>query len=87
MEVVAPGPALIKADQDKIVYKITINFPDTGLAGGNIMPANKPADANTIDDLANEMVDILTNTKAANGQEPTQLRRGVDRYSPQTTFL
>jgi hypothetical protein len=81
------GPAVIKANQDKIMYKITFNFPDAGLAGANNVPVEDPTDANTIDDLANETVDILTNTKATNRRFLTQSCRGVDRYSPQTTFL
>jgi hypothetical protein len=28
---VAPGPALIDADEDKIIYKLTFNLPDAGL--------------------------------------------------------
>jgi hypothetical protein len=29
---VAPGPALIDADEDKIIYKLTFDLPDAGLA-------------------------------------------------------
>ena len=29
----APGPALIKADGDEIVYELTFNLPDAGLNG------------------------------------------------------
>jgi hypothetical protein len=87
VEEATPGPGLIKADQDKIVNEITFDFPNAGLAGANVMPANEPTDGDTIDDLAHEMVDILANTKATNRQYPTQSCRGVDRYSPQTTFL
>ncbi len=71
VEEAAPGPAVIKADQNKIMYEITFNFPDAGLAGANNMPADKPTDANTIADLANEMVDILTDAEATKRQYPT----------------
>ncbi len=34
------GPAFIEADQDKIVYEITFDLPDAGLAPGqNTIPA------------------------------------------------
>ncbi len=36
------GPALVEADQDEIVYKITFDLPDTGLIGGTAVPANVP---------------------------------------------
>jgi hypothetical protein len=29
---VAPGPALIDADEDQIIYELTFNLPDAGLA-------------------------------------------------------
>ncbi len=34
---VAPGPALIDADEDKIIYELTFDLPDEGLA-----PPNEP---------------------------------------------
>jgi hypothetical protein len=69
------------------VYEITFDLPDAGLAGANIVPAYKPANADPIHDFANETVKMLTDTKAINRQYPTRLHRSVDRYSPQTTFL
>jgi hypothetical protein len=81
------GPAVIKADQDQIVYEITFDLPDAGLAGANIVPAYEPANADPIHDFANETVEMLTDTEAINRRYPTQLRRSVDRYYPQTTFL
>jgi hypothetical protein len=86
VEEAAPSKVIIKADQGKIMYKITFEFPVAGLASANIV-VNEPTDVDTIDDLANETVDILTNTKATDRQYPAQSCRGVDRYSPQITFL
>jgi hypothetical protein len=82
-----PGPAVIKADQDEIVYKITFDLPDAGLVGANIVPTYKPTNTDPIHDFANETVEMLTDTKVINRQYPAQLHRSVDRYSLQTTFL
>ncbi len=47
------------------------------------MPADEPADANTIDDLANEMVDSLTNSKATNLGIPNAITQGCRQiFSP-----
>jgi hypothetical protein len=60
-----PGPALIEADADKIVYKITFDLPDAGLIGPAIVPDYnmEPAahNGNDIHNLAMETVDLLTN--------------------------
>ena len=64
-----PGPAVVEAKEDKIVYKITFNLPDAGLAGANVVPADVPPPEdpiNPIHDLATETVDLLTNTATAN---------------------
>ena len=34
------GPTLVEYIQDKIIYKITFNLPDAGLAGNNVVPKN-----------------------------------------------
>jgi hypothetical protein len=45
---VAPGPALIDADEDKIIYKLMFDLPDAGLAppiapdGVAVVPHNAP---------------------------------------------
>jgi hypothetical protein len=92
------GPALVEANEDKIVYKITFNLPDAGLAGGNVVPDDTPppppAQASIIG-MANETVEISTNTDAimTNRCYPLRSRRSAVRhqpyntYAPQTTFL
>ena len=40
----------------------------------------------TVHNLAAETVDLLTDTGTSPRQYPTQLRRSVTRYTPQTTF-
>ena len=40
-----------------------------------------------IHELAHETVDILTDTNKTTRRYPTRERRGVARYTPQTTFL
>ena len=60
-------PALVEANEDKIVYKITFDLPDVGLTGGNIIQDNTrppPVAGASILGMANETVEILTNTDA-----------------------
>ncbi len=84
----APGPALIEADDNKIVYEITFEMPDDGLVGGNVVPADVAGPINnTVQELAHKTVDMLTDTDDTSRQYPTRLRRSVTRYTPQTTFL
>ena len=78
---------------DEIVYTITFNMPDAGLGGANVVPADHgappggpAADAN-VHNLATETVNFLMETDNTTWQYPTRLRRSVNRYSPQTTFL
>ena len=85
------GPALIEGNDDKIVYEITFDLPDAGLAGNNVVPVdNPPPEAPpkdpTVHNLAAETVDLLTDTGASPRQCPTRLRRSVTIYTPQTTF-
>ncbi len=58
---------MVEADEDKIVYKITFDLPDAGLAGGNVVPDDTPppppAKASIIG-MANKTVEISTNTDA-----------------------
>ena len=90
------GPALIEVANDKIVYEITFDVPNAGLAGlggANVVPADHGgppgglAADTTVHDLATETVNFLTETDNTTRQYPTRLRRSVNRYSPQTTFL
>jgi hypothetical protein len=77
------GPAIIKANQDKIMYKITFDLPDAGLTGGNVVPPGQinPSTNNTNHNLANDMVDFLTGANTPNEQPAqqylTQLSRSV----------
>ena len=87
------GPALIEADNDEIVYEITFDLPNAGLGGANVVPADHgappggpAADAN-VHNLATETVNFLTETNNTTQQYSTQLRRSVNTYSPQATFL
>jgi hypothetical protein len=60
-------PALVEADDDEIVYKITFDLPDMGLAGGNVIQGNTPPPlvvGASILDMANKTVEILTDTDA-----------------------
>ena len=92
------GLALIEADQDKIVYNITVDLPDAGLIGGNALPANvppPPAPGETNLDMADDTVEFLTDTTdiPTNRRYPLRYRRSAvghqpyDTYAPRTTFL
>ena len=56
-----PGRALIEANDNKIVYEITFDMPDAGLAANNVVPAaaTRPSGDTTVNNLAHETVDIL----------------------------
>ncbi len=73
-----PGLALIEATDDKIVYEITFDIPDAGLAANNVVPAaaTLPGD-NTVNNLAHETVNILTDTGNSMRRYQKQLRRSV----------
>ena len=92
------GPALVEANQDRIVYEIMFDLPDAGLIGGNAVPVNAPpppAPGGTIIDMANDTVDFLTDTSdtTMNRRYPLRSRRCAvghqpcDMYAPRTTFL
>ena len=55
-----PGAALVEANNDKIVYKITFNLPDIGLADTIVLPTsaptNEPTNADPLHNLANVTV-------------------------------
>ncbi len=90
-----PGPTLIEADADKIMYEITFDLPNTRLVGPGIVPnynatpgvaATTPID-NDVRNLAMETDELLTDNahQPARGY-PTQSCRSVignepyDRY-------
>ncbi len=85
------GPALVEANEDEIVYKITFDLTDTGLAGGNIVPDDTPppppAEA-SITGMANKTVEISTNTDAitTNRRYLLQSRRSAVGHQPYDTY-
>jgi hypothetical protein len=92
------GPALVEANDNKIVYKITFDLPNMGLAGGNVIQDNAPpppmVEASILD-MANKIVEILTDTDTVttNWHYPLRSRRSAvghqpyDTYAPRLTFL
>jgi len=86
----AAGPALIEAEGDEIVYEITFDLPDAGLAG---------TDAEHMSDMGDSRRDdasavVMSADIEANGRcYPTQTRRSAvgnqpyDTFAPRTTFL
>ncbi len=85
------GPALVRANDDKIVYKITFDLPNAGLDGGNIIQDNAPpppAVGASILDMADKTVEILTNTDAVttNLHYLLRSRRSAFRHQPYDTY-
>ena len=86
----APGPALIDADKDKIIYKLTFDLLDAGLNG---------TDTENMSDMGNSRRDdasavVMGADDEATGRcYPTRTRRSAvgnqpyDIYAPRTTFL
>jgi hypothetical protein len=90
---VAPDPALIDADEDKIIYKLTFDLPDAGLAppiapdGMAVMPhdalnvhafePNPPEDTK----LATKRQYPLRSCRSVIGHQP------YNKYAPCMTFL
>jgi hypothetical protein len=92
------GPTLVEANDDEIVYEITFDLPDAGLAGANVFQDDAPpppAGEASILDMADKTVEILTDTDAVtmNWHYPLQSRRSAvghqlyDTYAPRMTFL
>jgi hypothetical protein len=79
------GPRLVEAEPDKIVYKITVELPDTGLLPGMVPYTPDELVAPPLDDDAT----IVTSPR----RYPTRLRRSVvgnqpyDTYAPRMQFL
>ncbi len=66
-----PGPTLIEANNNKIVYEITFDMPDDGHLVDNVVLADDTIPANsTMHAFAHETVDILTNTDNTSRQYP-----------------
>ena len=86
----APGPALIEADGDEIVYEITFDLPDAGLNGTIAENMSDMGDSRRDDASAV----VMSADDEADGQRyPTRTRRSAvgnqpyDTYAPRTTFL
>ncbi len=84
---VAPGPALIDANEDEIIYELTFKLPDGGLAppiapdGMAVVPHNMP-DAHAFE--PNPAKDVGQNSIQANQQRLKGLLR-KPRYPRQST--
>jgi hypothetical protein len=90
---VAPGPALIDANEDKIIYELTFDLPDAGLAphiapdGIAVVPHDVPDlhafEPNPAEDTkpATECQYLLRSCRSAIGHQP------YDKYTPLTAFL
>jgi hypothetical protein len=82
------GPVLVKANEDKIVYKITFDLPDAGLPN-----ANADLQVPLGDDRDNTAAVAITHNNNEAQHYPLQACRGVvgnqpyNSYAPQTTFL
>jgi len=86
----SPGPALIKADEDEIIYELTFDLPGAGLNGTNAENMSDMGDSRQ-DDVA--AVVMGADGKADGRRYPTRTRRSAvgnqpyDTYAPRTTVL
>ncbi len=77
------GPAFIEADQDKIVYEITFDLPDAGLAPGqNTIPAG----ANEFGSNTHSSIKSLNHASPEQRQYPQQSCRSVVRHEPYDSY-
>ncbi len=83
------GPAIVEADQDKIMHEITFDLPDAGLAPGqNVVPAS----ANEFGSKTHSSI-ASSHESLEQWQYPQGSCRSVvghepyDSYAPQITFL
>ena len=85
------APAIIKADNDKIVSEVTFDFPDAGLPIANALDANLDNQKN--DTLVPTIVADNTDAHSPPSRYPTQSRRSVignqpyNAYAPHVAFL
>jgi hypothetical protein len=81
------GPALVEANDNKIIYKITFDLPDAGV-GGPVVPLDfplPPAADGAIYNMADATVDLLTDTAvtamaSTPRQYPSRSHRSVFRH-------
>ena len=86
-----PGPAVTEANEDKLVYELTFDLPDAGLA-----PLIANPDVLLGEDRTDDVAVVIPNdTDTASGgrRYPSRARRSAignqpyDTYAPRTTFL
>jgi hypothetical protein len=87
-------PAVIKANKDKIVYKITFDLPDTGLPAQCQSQLQMPLGNDRDDTTITPIVPVDTDAPDAPSQcYPTQARRSAvgsqpyNQFSPRVAFL
>ena len=86
----APGPALIEAEGNEIVYELTFDLPDAGLAGTDTEHMSDMGDSRRDDTSA---VMMSANTEADGRRYPTRARRSAignqpyDQFAPRVSFL
>ncbi len=77
------GPAFIEADQDKIVYEVTFDLPDAGLAPGqNTIPAGT-------DKFGSDTHSSINSSHHASPEQrryPQQSCRSVVRHEPYDSY-
>ncbi len=86
------GPALVEADNDKIVYELTFDLPDAGLG---VVESNIPPAEPTLGDDQDDTVEapVVAADDKPERRYPTQSRRNVighqpyNTYAPRTAFL
>ncbi len=78
------GPAFIEADQDEIVYEITFDLPDAGLAPGqNTILAGADELGS---DTAHSSIKPLHHAAPEQRQYPQQSRRSVVWHEPYDSY-
>ncbi len=88
-------PAIVEANADKVVYKITFKLPDAGL-GNNVVPPDPPlqGDEEAVDIGVDKaaVADLVVATEEGQRYPARACRSAVgnqpyDAYAPRMTFL
>ncbi len=85
--------ALVEANDDKIVCKITFDLLDAGLTGGMVPQDAAAHEAVAVNNMGNATGDVFTNDGTDTRCYPSRICRNVvghqpyDTYAPRTTFL
>jgi hypothetical protein len=86
-----PGPAIIDANNDKIMYEVTFDLPDAGLQGDNAVPPD-----NAVEAAPNPLAVVATHPDPIEikpRRYPAQLCRSAmghqpyDDHDPRVTFM